>query len=551
MWQMGLQAHNPRHRELFFTSFVDFYCNGGFVAIIAGILKLLGIGLLKPGSGAGGGAVSSKSKSNRGLRAIQNDLDFIKNKANYENMSQDELKDLVHRVLRSLEFNMPGNHELHGRNLFLQLIGLVDCSPEQPQPPENQAPLPQDDEVNIQQGSTGTVINVLGNDSDPDAGDTLTVKAVTQPGAGKGSVAIDTGGKTITYTPPSADFCGVVTFTYTVSDGKANVTANVKVNVACTQYTVTAVDDTASIVLGTAFVDIPVLGNDSTTPPNGPLSVSPTLVTYPSHGTAVRLDDNQIRYTPTVGYCGADTFRYMAMSVGGQAKATVKVDVKCVIANRDTKKITPGASVEIDVLANDIQYPTTSPLTIKTVTQGLHGTVETINDNSKVRYTHVCERGQKEKCGGVCDPQCIQNCCCDPEDTFTYTIGRSTDGLTSTATVTVTMDCPVWVFANTDSTWTDVNKAVNIYVLKNDYTVPAGKPLTVSQITSIPKNGGKAKISTDGTFITYTPPSATYEGPDSFWYEAKSETKHAATAKVYVTVVGHQCDPSLDKDCGV
>ncbi len=57
-------------------------------------------------------------------------------------------------------------------------------------------------------------IDPLANDSDP-AGGGLTVAAVTQPASG--SVAIDGGAKTVTYTPDPA-FTGLVTFTYTMRD---------------------------------------------------------------------------------------------------------------------------------------------------------------------------------------------------------------------------------------------------------------------------------------------------------------------------------------------
>jgi Bacterial Ig domain len=61
---------------------------------------------------------------------------------------------------------------------------------------------------------TPTVIDVLGNDADPDDGDTLTVTAVTQPA--NGTVVINDDG-TLTYTPDEG-FVGDDTFSHTVSD---------------------------------------------------------------------------------------------------------------------------------------------------------------------------------------------------------------------------------------------------------------------------------------------------------------------------------------------
>ena len=59
-------------------------------------------------------------------------------------------------------------------------------------------------------------MDVLANDSDRD-GDPLTIVSVTQPS--KASIAISSGGKTLTYTPGPACFVND-TFTYTISDGK-------------------------------------------------------------------------------------------------------------------------------------------------------------------------------------------------------------------------------------------------------------------------------------------------------------------------------------------
>lgn len=72
-------------------------------------------------------------------------------------------------------------------------------------------------------------ISVLDNDTDAD-NDALTVAAVVQAPA-QGTAVVDTGGQTITYTPP-ADWPGVTTFTYRVTDGSGTAVATVTVTVA-------------------------------------------------------------------------------------------------------------------------------------------------------------------------------------------------------------------------------------------------------------------------------------------------------------------------------
>ena len=84
----------------------------------------------------------------------------------------------------------------------------------------NQPPVAVDDSFTV----TGpTLLQVLMNDSDPD-GDPLTIISVTQPldsaGSQMGSVAIDGSGQAVMFSFSSPIPPGVLTFTYTISDGQ-------------------------------------------------------------------------------------------------------------------------------------------------------------------------------------------------------------------------------------------------------------------------------------------------------------------------------------------
>jgi len=81
--------------------------------------------------------------------------------------------------------------------------------------PVNDPPIAEDDYTTTAE-DTAIVMDVLGNDSDPD-GDTLSVTEVTQPANGTTVVNLD---HTVTYTP-DANFNGTNTFTYTVDDGNS------------------------------------------------------------------------------------------------------------------------------------------------------------------------------------------------------------------------------------------------------------------------------------------------------------------------------------------
>ena len=91
------------------------------------------------------------------------------------------------------------------------------------QPPANQAPSANNDTASVSEDAGATSIDVLANDADPDAGDTLHVSAVNTTGV-LGTFTIAPGGTGILYTPaPSFQSLAVgqtatETFTYTVMD---------------------------------------------------------------------------------------------------------------------------------------------------------------------------------------------------------------------------------------------------------------------------------------------------------------------------------------------
>ena len=81
----------------------------------------------------------------------------------------------------------------------------------------NSPPVAVDDTIQVVTDSVANVLDVLANDTDPDAGDTKQIISFTPPDNG-GSVTIINGGDNLEYTP-AASFVGVETFTYTMQDG--------------------------------------------------------------------------------------------------------------------------------------------------------------------------------------------------------------------------------------------------------------------------------------------------------------------------------------------
>lgn len=102
--------------------------------------------------------------------------------------------------------------------------------------PNNQTPVAVADAFTVAANSAATVLNVLANDSDPDAGQTVSVTAIGPASPAESAIlAIAGSGSGILFTP-STGFSGTTTFAYTISDGNGG-TANGEVTVTVTPPT--------------------------------------------------------------------------------------------------------------------------------------------------------------------------------------------------------------------------------------------------------------------------------------------------------------------------
>ncbi|WP_019135425.1 beta strand repeat-containing protein [Cellulomonas massiliensis] len=205
---------------------------------------------------------------------------------------------------------------------------------------------------------TGTPVSVdvLGNDGDPDPGQTLTIApgSLTAPvdgdGTTRGTVAVVDG--EVLYTPP-AGWAGTVTFSYDATDGHESTTGTVTVTVR--NAAPEAQDDSATTDSGTP-VRIDVLGNDDDA--NGD-TLTVTSLGTPAHGTVrvvTTASGDVVEYEPEHGFAGDDTFTYVVSDGrGGTATATVRVTVRNAppVARADEALTKPGRAVTVDVLAND------------------------------------------------------------------------------------------------------------------------------------------------------------------------------------------------------
>ncbi|WP_146247773.1 Ig-like domain-containing protein [Curtobacterium sp. MCSS17_006] len=381
------------------------------------------------------------------------------------------------------------------------------------------APAAQDDTVKVAAGGTATAdtraTGVLGNDS----GTGLTVASNTSPS--HGALTLDEATGTFTYTPAEG-YSGPDAFTYTAVDGSGSPsTATVSITV---NPTIGA--DTASTDAGTP-VTIDVQANDRGS------DLETTIVTGPSHGTAVVAEDGSVEYTPTAGASGNDSFTYTVTDGSGvtTGAATVTITVRPV-ATADTVSTRADEALTIDaatLTGNDRG----TGLTVTDVTAGGAagsgsgtgtgtgtgagaGTGETGTARGTVTLDRATGRVVYTPADGF-----------SGTDTFTYTVvdgaGRSTTG-----TVTVVVGPRATADTATATAGSTLTVAKGDGVLAND----RGTGLTAA-VDQQPAHG-TVELAANGSY-TYTPKDG-FSGTDTFTYTATDPAGRTTTGTVTITV---------------
>ena len=151
------------------------------------------------------------------------------------------------------------------------------------------------------------------NDNSPTGDDPLSIVNLTQPAAGRGTVAVVAG--KVRYAPPSTFTTTPTTpvsFTYRARDAHGGTSGVTSVNVTVTNTNdpPVAVNDTANTT-GDMPVTIPVLNNDTDPDTGNSALLLVTAVTTAAHGSAaISPDMKTVVYTPNAGYIGPDSFDY-------------------------------------------------------------------------------------------------------------------------------------------------------------------------------------------------------------------------------------------------
>ncbi|WP_170069472.1 Ig-like domain-containing protein [Spirosoma pollinicola] len=368
--------------------------------------------------------------------------------------------------------------------------------------------------------------NVLTNDTDPNAGGSLTASLLGQPTSG--TVTMNPNGS-YTYTPPTG-FTGVASFCYSVTN-----TAGLSSS-ACAAITVVpgpsliynnapiANNDNSQVTSGQS-VTINVAANDtdpdSATSLNGQLN-TPTLGS-PSVGTASLNPDGTVKYTAPANFTGVVTLPYTICDKGTPplcSSAIITINVQPTppvgttlspIAGDDALITTINTPKTGTVAANDSDPNSPAlPLTY-TTGQPASGTVIMTPTGS---YTYT-------PAPGFVGPA-----------SFTYNVCNSA-GKCAAATVNVDVLVPVALppVATPDIANTNPDTPVSGNVLTND-SDPQNQPL-VATLLSQPTSG-TVVLNPNGTY-TYTPPSG-FTGVASFCYSVSNTAGLSSSACVTVNV---------------
>lgn len=419
--------------------------------------------------------------------------------------------------------------------------GEDDLNPDGPDPadePANQAkrleptpdlngpdvpPVLRPDRVVTRSGRT-VLIDALANDTEPN-GQPLVIASAGPVDPASGSVVISEDQRVV-YAPP-ADFVGEVSFPYTASDSgqfSASSTISVRV-VGLDRNTAPRLTDDAATTGRNTSIAIDVLANDRDDE-GDPLAV--TATTAPAHGAA-EVRGGDVRYVPTSGFVGTDSFVYTASDgYGGESTATVTVTVterqdnRAPVATDDRVSIKPGARRSVDVLANDSD-PDGDPLQIVEVGSS-PGLTAALTPTQELDITVS---------SGAVGPL-----------RFTYTIADPA-GLRSTANVvlvidtTVTNRAPVAV----DDRARASTSAVSIDVLANDFD-PDDEPLSIVGFTQ-PSDGAIVKSSPRTLRFS---PAAGATGLRRFDYTVADPAGATATATVTIELGEPSSAPPIARD---
>jgi VCBS repeat-containing protein len=428
----------------------------------------------------------------------------------------------------------------------------------------NDAPTAVADQITIGKNAAPVSINMLANDTDPDAGDTKTVVALDTAGL-QGTVALAPGGASLIYTvgdaflnlPPGET--ATETFSYTIQDSAGvQSTATVTVVIAADNAAPVAVADVATATENGGSVTIDVLANDLDPDAGQGKSVHSLTNTGLQGTVAIAPGGTGIIYTVgqafqqlRAGQTATEQFTYtMVDALGAQSATTVTVTVTGVndvpVAVADSAAASEdSAPVLLNLLSNDRDADVGDTKRVLSLnTTGLRGTATIAEGGQGVIYS-AGNVFQSLQAGQTATER------------FSYTV-QDGSGAVSTATVTVIVtganDAPV---ANVDTlTVTEDANNVLLRVLANDTDADAGDMKTIVSVNGTGL-AGTVRVATNGAGILYSAGSAFQSliagetATETFTYTMRDRAGAQSTATVTLTVTGMTDGPKAVADHAV
>ncbi|MCP5057816.1 MAG: tandem-95 repeat protein, partial [bacterium] len=256
--------------------------------------------------------------------------------------------------------------------------------------PINDSPTAVANAASVDEGAS-VVIDLAGNDTDPDDGLDLTSIVITSAPA-NGSL-VDNGDGTLTYTHDGSETVGD-SFSYTIDDvsGATSNVASVTVTVNPLSDPPTSVNDSATVDEGSSVV-VDLAGND--TDPDDALDLTSIVITSaPANGSLVDNGDGTFTYTHDGSETVGDSFSYTIDDVSGATSNVAAVtltinpinDAPTAVAN--AASVDEGAAVIINLTGNDTDPDNALDLASIVITSAPANGSLVDNGDGTLTYTH-------------------------------------------------------------------------------------------------------------------------------------------------------------------
>jgi gliding motility-associated-like protein len=370
--------------------------------------------------------------------------------------------------------------------------------------------------------NTAIITNVLSNDSDPDAGQTISITNTF--GLPMGATATFSGNN-ITFNPPSGG-SGTYTFSYIITDNGTPAlldTATVSITISACNQKPNAANDVNSGACNSAVITN-VLSNDSD--PDAGQTISITNTFGLPAGATTTFSGNNITFNPPAGGSGTYTFSYIITDNGSPAlldTATLSITLSACnqspLAILDTISGPCTTPIIINVALNDTDPDAGQTLTVTGTTGVPAGVTVVLSGNT---YTITSTSGASITFS------------------FTYTItDNGTPALSSNGTVVVSIyGCNTVPSAINDTSSVNCNTTATINPLLNDIDPDAGQVLSV--INTIGAPVGSVLTFTSNS-VSFTPPLNT-NGTFTFSYVIADNGTPVFNDTAQITVVVSGCN---------